>query len=146
MVHPNESEHNIAQLLCGKHWGAISRIDCEQSLSSSKILRKTQNKRGSVTVIVTALPLVARASLVSQPMPTLWAARSIGARPSRSHAFLFCVVPGPRIFEEKRDCSQSISRKPRNLFRPEKPLLVNRYFKTGVYTRPFFNEENLCSY
>ena len=70
-------------------------VDCEQSLFSSKTVGKTQNKRGSVTVIVTALPLVARsiAAPTSRSQP-------------RSHAYLFCGLLAPRVSEEKRDCSQ----------------------------------------
>ena len=37
-------------------------VDCKQSLFSSKTVGKTQNKHGSMTVIVTALLQVAQVS------------------------------------------------------------------------------------
>ena len=68
-------------------------------------MRKTQNKRGSVTVTVTALPLVAGT-------PTLLAARGnttpTPGSQSRSHAYLYCVLP-PRKFNQC-DCRYLLSR------------------------------------
>ena len=86
-------------------WLTIIFVDCEQSLFSSETVGKTQNKRGSVTGIVTALPLVASAH-----------GTSAGSRHHRSHvtpltvtlARLLVLRFSPRIFEEKRNCSQSI--------------------------------------
>ena len=43
-------------MLSPMYYGAT--LDCEQSLFSSKTVGKTQNKRGNVTTILTALPLV----------------------------------------------------------------------------------------
>ena len=50
----------------------------------SKTVGKTQTKRGSVTVTVTELPLVAQAS---EDKPTLLAARGIAARTFTYFAF-----------------------------------------------------------
>ena len=81
------------------------------SLSFPRKLRgKTQNKRGRVTVTMSLMPRAASCMGVGRPM--LLAARSIAVRTSRlqsrSHSSNSVILlSSPRIFEEKRDCSQS---------------------------------------
>ena len=68
------------------------RLDCEQSLFSSETGGKTQTKRGSVTVTVTALSVLRAARGIAAPTSRLQ---------SRSHAYLFCVLP--HRFSTKRE-------------------------------------------
>ena len=67
-------------------------MDCQQSLFSSKTVGKAKNKRESVSVIVTALTLVA-------------AARSITAPTSLAHSRFFRL----HGFSRKRETVRSLS-------------------------------------
>ena len=78
-------------------------VDCKQPLFSSVNCGETQNKRGSLPVTVTELPLVVRASEV-EPTPTLLAGH---ANLSRLQAYLFCVLP--HGFSRKRETGRGLT-------------------------------------
>ena len=88
--------------LINKKLQEVLEVDCKQPLFSSVNCGETQNKRGSLTVTVTELPLVVRASEV-EPTPTLLAGH---ANLSRLQAYLFCVLP--HGFSRKREIARSL--------------------------------------
>ena len=134
-------------------------LHCEQFLFSSKIRGKERktSKSASVTVSVTwerrcREPLVACASGDARkerptnritPSPESRAFKSSRSQ-SRSHSYLFCVQ-FPRIFEEKRDCKQSILARVRVLRRVFSPtsevifhvFLVDTAFPSQMLTPNF---------